>query len=201
MIALLSGKIEHITGDYVIVMTAGGVGYRVWMAANGIGLMAKGSSVRLWVHTAVREDAITLYGFPGEDEYALFELLLTVKGVGPKVALGIIGSSTPEGFYLAVRNKDLHYLMQLPGIGKKGAERLVLELKDKVGDVETGGLSKPEASLPLTVSGSLQEAAEALASLGYVRAEIMPVLAQIKDGDKLSGEEVLRQALRLFAGR
>ena len=201
MIALLSGKIEHITCDYVIVMTGGGVGYRVWMAANGLGLMAKGDSVRLWIHTAVREDAITLFGFPSEDEYDLFELLLTVKGVGPKVALGIVGSSTPEGFYLAVQNKDLHYLMQLPGIGQKGAERLVLELKDKVGSMEVEGLPQSEPGVAVAVNGPLQEAADALASLGYMRSEILPVLAEIKNAEQLSGEEVLRQALRLFAGR
>ena len=200
MIGMLTGKIAHLTSEYCIIDTASGVGYQVFMPVSHLADLSQNASVRVWVHTAVREDAITLYGFLDEDNYRLFETLLTVKGVGARTALGILGSTQPENFILAVQNRDLHFLTQLPGIGKKGAERLLLELKDKfgknMGDVQyTVSVS---AAMP---EGAVTEAVEALASLGYARAEIMPVLKKIKDVEKLSGEEILRQALKLFVRR
>lgn len=201
MIGMLIGKIEQRTPEYVIVLTAGGVGYLVFLPLNDLAEVAEGESVKLWVHTAVREDAITLYGFLSEEAYKLFEMLMTVKGVGPKIALGILSSTRPENFILAVQNRDLHYLTQLPGIGKKGAERLLLELKDKFGTVEAGEWQPATTKAPVSESNAVTEAVEALASLGYARTEIMPVLRQIDKVEQLSGEEILRQALKLFARR
>ncbi|MCQ2383191.1 MAG: helix-hairpin-helix domain-containing protein, partial [Clostridia bacterium] len=103
-------------------------------------------------------------------------------------------------FILAVQNRDLHFLTQLPGIGKKGAERLLLELKDKFGK-NMGDVQYTVSVSEAMPEGAVTEAVEALASLGYARAEIMPVLKKIKDVEKLSGEEILRQALKLFVRR
>ena len=131
----------------------------------------------------------------------LFEMLLTVKGVGPKIALGILSSTQPENFILAVQNKDLHYLTQLPGIGKKGAERMLLELKDKFGTVESNEWQPAVTKTVVAESNAVTEAVDALASLGYARTEIMPVLRQIENVEQLASEEILRQALKLFARR
>ena len=200
MIGSLRGQVSELGLETCIIETKGGVGYRVFMAAGELSRLQAKQEVRLYIHTAVREDAILLFGFLTREGYELFLLLLGVSGVGPKVALGILGAIKPSAFYLALRSKDMKVLTKLPGIGKKTAERLVLELKDRVGgftdsggrelSVDGGGAASPVA-----------EAIEALASLGYANSEIMPVLEQIPDCASLSAEEILPRALRLFAAK
>ncbi len=201
MIGSLKGNVGYLAQDYCLLETAGGVGYRVFMPSAHLAQLSLGTQVRLHVHTAVREDAILLYGFLSQEYYNLFELLLSISGVGPKMALGILSAVKPEAFYMAVQSRDLKALTKLPGIGKKTAERMLLELKDKLG----GAVGEAGSDLNETVAaggnGSVAEAMEALQSLGYSNSEIMPVMKQIADADKLSGEEVLRQALKLFARR
>lgn len=189
-------------------MTSGGVGYRVLMAGSDLAELGEGDSADLWVHTAVREDAITLFGFLRQESYALFQLLLTVKGVGPKIALGILGSTAPENFVAAVQKQDLHYMTQLPGIGKKGAERLLLELKDKVLELGFARHSVDcdrgkNVKIPVApvVSKEVDEALEALVSLGYSKSEVMNVIKGMDGLEGLKGEEILRLALKQFARR
>lgn len=201
MIGSIKGNVGYLGSDFCLIETAGGVGYRVFMPAAHLAQMALGAQVKVHTHTAVREDAILLYGFLSQEYYNLFELLLGVSGVGPKMALGILSAIKPDAFYLAVQSRDVKTLTKLPGIGKKTAERMLLELKDKVGAVAGEVGSDFGESVAAGGSGSVAEAMEALASLGYSNSEIMPVLKQIPDADKLSGEEVLRQALKLFAKR
>ena len=184
MIGSLKGSVESLGIDNCIIETAGGVGYRVFMPAAQLAQLTQGASVRLHIHTAVREDAIVLYGFLSQEYYDLFELLLTISGVGPKMALGILSAVKPDAFYLAVQSRDIKVLTKLPGIGKKTAERLLLELKDKVGPVAAE-------------SGAVAEAIEALASLGYSNSEIMPVIKKIEGAEAKTSEEILKQALRL----
>ena len=201
MIGSIKGSVGYLGPDFCLIETAGGVGYRVFMPAAHLAQLALGAQVKVHTHTAVREDAILLYGFLSQEYYALFELLLGVSGVGPKMALGILSSIKPDAFYLAVQSRDVKTLTKLPGIGKKTAERMLLELKDKVGPITGEAGSDFGESVAAGGSGAVAEAMEALASLGYSNSEIMPVLKQIPDADKLSGEEVLRQALKLFAKR
>lgn len=201
MIGSIQGSVGFLGSDFCLIETAGGVGYRVFMPAAHLAQLALGAHVQVHTHTAVREDAILLYGFLSQEYYALFELLLGVSGVGPKMALGILSAVKPEAFYLAVQSRDVKTLTKLPGVGKKTAERMLLELKDKVGSVSGEAGNDFGESVAAGGSGAVAEAMEALASLGYSNSEIMPVLKQIPDADKLSGEEVLRQALKLFAKR
>ena len=147
MIGSLKGTVDSLGIDNCIIETAGGVGYRVFMPAAQLAQLTQGASVRLHIHTAVREDAIVLYGFLSREYYDLFELLLTISGVGPKMALGILSAVKPDAFYLAVQSRDIKVLTKLPGIGKKTAERLLLELKDKVGKGLAAGTGSP-AMLP-----------------------------------------------------
>ena len=201
MIGSIKGSVGYLGPDFCLIETSGGVGYRVFMPAAHLAQLALGAQITVHTHTAVREDAILLYGFLSQEFYNLFELLLGVSGVGPKMALGILSAIKPDAFYLAVQSRDVKTLTKLPGIGKKTAERMLLELKDKVGSATGEVGSDFGESIAAGGSGAVAEAMEALASLGYSNSEIMPVLQQIPDADKLSGEEVLRQALKLFAKR
>lgn len=201
MIGSIKGNVGYLGPDFCLIETAGGVGYRVFMPAAHLAQLALGAQVQVHTHTAVREDAILLYGFLSQEYYNLFELLLNVSGVGPKMALGILSAIKPDAFYLAVQSRDVKTLTKLPGIGKKTAERMLLELKDKVGAGTGDAGSDFGESIAAGGSGAVAEAMEALASLGYSNSEIVPVLKQIPDAEKLSGEEVLRQALKLFAKR
>ncbi len=200
MIGSLKGTVAQLEAEYCIVDTAGGVGYRVFMPSAHLAQLVLGKEVRIHVHTAVREDAILLYGFLSREYYDLFEILLTVSGVGPKMALGILSAIKPDAFYTAVSNKDIKMLVKLPGVGKKTAERMLLELKDKVsGSSESDDVVQEIAEAG--GSGAVAEAIEALVSLGYNNSEIMPVLKEIPDCANLSGEAILRQALKLFVRR
>lgn len=198
MIGSLKGNIGYLGTDNCIIETAGGVGYRVFMPAAHLAQLAMGAAVRVHVHTAVREDAIILYGFLSQEYYDLFELLLTVSGVGPKLALGVLSAVKPEAFYLAVQTRDIKVLTKLPGIGKKTAERMLLELKDKVGGAMSEAGTDFSESVSAGGSGAVAEAMEALASLGYSNAEIMPVLKKIPAADTLACEDILKQALKLI---
>ena len=204
MIGALKGTVGFLAADYCILDTAGGVGYRVFMPGNHLAQLALGQELKVQVHTSVREDAIILYGFLNQEAYALFELLLGVSGVGPKMALGILSSVKPDAFYLAIQSKDAKALVKLPGVGKKTAERMLLELKDKVGSLQGdtpddffGG----SGSLTTEENNTVAEAMEALNSLGYSNSEILPILKEIPDCSNLPSEEILRQALKLFARR
>lgn len=199
MIGSLKGTVAYLAQDYCIVETSGGVGYRVFMPGSHLAQMVMGNSVHVWTHTSVREDAILLYGFLSQEYYALFELLLSVSGVGPKLALGILSAIKPEGFYLAVQSKDMKTLCKLPGIGKKTAERMLLELKDKVGSFTDDTGNELVDTTSAGGSGAVAEAIEALEALGYARSEIMPILKQIPECSTLASDVILKQALKLFA--
>ena len=202
MIGAIKGTVAYLATEYCILDTSGGVGYRVFMPSSHLAKLVLNNTVRVWTHTSVREDAIVLYGFLSQEYYDLFELLLSVNGVGPKMALGILSAINPESFYLAIQSKDLKALVKLPGIGKKTAERMLLDLKDKVGGSFAGGAGEDfSQAVAAGASTAISEAMEALESLGYSNSEIMPIIKQIPDADKLSGEEILRQALKLFAKR
>ncbi len=199
MIGALKGTVAYLEADNCIIDTPGGVGYRVFMPAAHLAQLARGGEVRVHVHTAVREDAIVLYGFLSREYYDFFELLLGVSGIGPKMALGILSAVKPEAFYLAVQSRDMKVLTKLPGVGKKTAERMLLELKDKVGGAEAGISGGDFAeSVSAGGSGAVAEAIEALGSLGYSNSEIMPALQQIPDCSSLPSDKILRLALQVL---
>lgn len=201
MIGSIKGKVAYLANEYCLLETNGGVGYRVFMPAAHLGELTVGAETRVHTYMAVREDAILLFGFLTQDYYNLFLMLLSISGVGPKVALGILSAVKPDAFYLAVRSRDLKVLTKLPGIGKKTAERLLLELKDKVGGI--GGDDDGSFADIAAFSGdsAVNEAIEALSALGYSNSEIMPALKQIPNKAEQTSEAIIKQALKLFAGR
>ena len=153
----------------------------------------------MYTYLSVREDALTLYGFSEQQSYELFLELISVSGIGPKVAMGIISSITAERFARAIQGKEIKVLTKLPGIGKKSAERMVLELKDKVGWVRSDDDAPDNEFVPIEDSVA-SEAVQALISLGYSEDEIMPVMKDISSKyDKV--EDLIKNTLKEFARR
>ena len=199
MIAFVKGKIEFLAVDYCIIDN-NGLGYRVFMPAPQLSRLTLGQEVKAYTYMAVRDDAIHLYGFLSREYYQLFMQLITVSGIGPKVALGILAGAKVDEFYLAVQSRDLKFLTKLPGIGKKTAERMLLELKDKLGTLDGADLEFSD-STGTTTGTVLDEAIESLVALGYNNSEIIPTIKKIEGRESMSTEDVIRQALKLMAGR
>ncbi len=195
MIGYLRGTVEKLYLDYCI-LDVNGVGYRVFVGGLAQSRLREGEGAELFIHTAVREDAILLYGFQSAEEYDTFQLLISVSGIGPKVALGILSSITVDQLAIAIHQKKSAVLTKLPGIGKKSAERIILELKDKISVPEGGEKDLPADFETETVdSGSVvSEAAAALAALGYTQAEIAPVLKKAAGCETV--EEIIKLALK-----
>lgn len=196
MIGYLRGKVMFLYTDYVL-LNVHGVGYRVFIANSTRQKLRLHEEASLFVYTSVREDAIILYGFASQEEYDLFLLLISVSGIGPKVALGILSSITVEGLCRAIQNKQASILTKLPGIGKKSAERLILELKDKVSFA-------PEEEELLTIENDVEvgddkiaEATAALQALGYTQAEITPVIS--KTAKYKTTEEIIKASLKALS--
>lgn len=171
MIGHLSGKVLAVKSRF-LVLDVNGVGYKIFTTLDTLLLLKKGadSPLSLWTHTAVREDALDLYGFREEAELELFELLISVSGIGPRSALAILQVATLDILSKAIGSGDTSYLVKVSGIGKKTAEKIVLELRDKIGVLEEN------ASAAL---GDEATALEALRSLGYSTTEAREALKTI----------------------
>jgi Holliday junction DNA helicase RuvA len=194
MISHLRGKLVEKTPTLAVIET-GGVGFHVHIPLSSYRMLGEiGQETLVLTYLHVREDVLQLYGFATQEERKLFLLLLSVSGVGPKVAQGILSSSAPESFGQAVAGGDIAFLTQIPGIGRKTAERLVLELKDKVREV----LPKKEAPGDGRISVQ-REAALALVSLGFKQSQAEETVRKICQQDAaLPLEELLRCALNLL---
>lgn len=202
MIGYLKGVISHIFVNSCFI-DIHGVGYRTYAPASTLDTLCVGQEAMLYTYMSVREDAIVLYGFATQDEYDLFMLLIGVNGVGPKVALGILSAGTADSFRLAVHQKDIKGLTKMPGIGKKTAERIVLELQDKIGPVasEDAGAADLGNSAAPGLSDILAETLAALTSLGYSEQEVLPVAESHLDGCT-TVEQLLKETLKaLGSGR
>lgn len=193
MIGFLRGKVAYLLADDCL-LDVGGVGYRVTVSGMTRSKLRQGEQAMLFTYLSVREDALQLYGFATQEEYDVFLQLIGVSGIGPKVALGILSSTTVSGLCSAIANKQASLLTKLPGIGKKSAERLILELKDKLAFVGIGDGEEAFVEAAPLGDGILDEAAVALASLGYTPAETAPVLKQL--GTCQTTEEAIRLALK-----
>ena len=195
MIGFLRGQVAALKTDYCL-LDVNGVGYRVFVAGSTRNKLRLKEEAQLFTYMNVYQDGITLYGFASEEEYDIFQLLIGVSGIGPKVALGILSAITVESLCKAIQNKQTTVLTKLPGIGKKSAERLILELKDKVAFAAADDAAE---ILTLDMEGPvgddiMSEAQAALVALGYSQAEIAPV---IKKATKCkTTEEVIKFALK-----
>jgi len=194
MFYYLNGTITGLEGNLAVV-DCGGVGFACHTTAYTQAQLRVGQIHKLYTYCNIREDAFDIFGFAGRDELGCFESLLGVSGVGPKAALAILSAVTPERFTLAVVTGDEKTLMAAPGIGKKLAQRILLELKDKIADSRAElNISAGPADLPVR-GGKTAEAAAALSVLGYSQAEIGSALKGV-DTEHLPVEEIVRQCLR-----
>lgn len=187
MIGHLEGTVHSIHPGFAILST-GGVGYKVFTTRESLARMKRENTAAVWTHLTVREDVLDLYGFFDAEELRLFELLLTVSGIGSKSALAILDIASVETLRSAISAGKAEYLTKVSGIGKKTAEKIVLELRDKVGagSVERGAALKGD-----------EDALEAMRSLGYSQAEAREALRKVPS-DVQTTSDRLREALRIL---
>jgi Holliday junction DNA helicase RuvA len=198
MIGRISGLLAHKQAPELLVDVQG-VGYEVQVSLNTyFELPAEGSPVSLYTHFVVREDAQQLFGFIDDTERSLFRTLIKVSGVGPKLALGILSGMSAADFVRCIRNNDSASLVRLPGVGKKTAERLVVEMKDRLKDWATDATLPASGSSTLDASqDAMAEAESALIALGYKPQDAAKMVsAAAKEGDNQNSESLIRLALK-----
>lgn len=195
MIALLTGKIAHKSPEYII-LDVNGVGYRVQIPfSTYYELPDTGAQISLTIYTHVKEDAISLYGFRTPAEKSFFQLLISVSGIGPKMGKDILSNVQVDELAAAITRGDLARLSAVPGIGKKTAERMILELRDKVLKMELAApVSDGERAVP--AAGIEEDVASALINLGYKEAVVKKTLSEMRIAPDASMEEALKQALK-----
>ena len=192
----IEGVVSELEPNLAVIDCAG-IGFSLNASANTVSQLKKGSKSKLFVAESVSENAFDLFGFATKSEKRCFEMLTAVSGIGPKAALSILSYNTPESLALAILNGDEKALTIAPGIGKKIAQRVILELKDKMSK-EMGGTSL-DFSLPVmaaqTVGNNVNDAIAALAVLGYSTADISHVLKKLDTGD-MSSEQIIKTVLK-----
>lgn len=195
MIARLAGLVAEKGEDHAVV-DVGGIGYRVHLSQPTLAsLPPVGEKVALRTYTHVREDVLQLFGFAGEEEESVFHELMGVKNVGPRAALNILSGIEPRDLARAVADGDVARLTRVPGVGKKTAERLVLELKEKL--VALARAAAPRSQAP---RGALEQLAQALTGLGYKAPQAEQAAEALRDRADRPLDELLREALKLLRG-
>ncbi len=194
MFSYIKGTLELKTLNYIVI-DVNGVGFKIFMSESAIQRLDEtGKNIKIYTHMQVREDDISLYGFITNEELRMFELLLSVSGVGAKSAINMLSSITPSKFALAVISNDVKTLTKIPGIGTKSAQRIILELKDKLKTEDSITKDDVEIKNSIIEDNKLEEAIQALKVLGYTRQEIENVIKKI-DTTTLSIEDIIRKAL------
>ncbi len=202
MIAYVNGILENLEEGNAVI-DVGGVGINVGISGSTMDRMPGiGETVKLYTYTSVREDAFNLFGFMSRDELSLFKMLITVSGIGPKVGLSILSVMTPDDLRFAIMAGDSRTISKAPGVGKKTAERIVLELKDKIKVTEedmTGGASAIADDFDGDASSARDEAVAALVALGYNSSDAMKAVRKVmksNDGAFLDTEAILKLSLK-----
>lgn len=194
MIAGLNGKLEAVGIDWVII-NIGGISFQVYMPTSTLGAMgAIGEEVKLHTYLHLREDNVALYGFSSTDELGLFQMLIGVSGLGPKLALAMLSAMSVEKLVMAIATGSADLLTVVPGIGKRMAARLILELKEKIG---AGLITTPTAQ----IAQEDTDVVAALTSLGYTVSEAARAVASLPPSSELGLEERVKLALQYFGGK
>lgn len=198
MLYHVEGTVTDIEANLVVV-DCHGVGFALNASLNTIAAVRVGEQSKLYLYESVREDAFDLFGFASKEEKRCFEMLIAISGVGPKAAISILSANTPTSLALAVLNDDIKALSNAPGIGKKIAQRIILELKDKIskeaGGLDLGAAVSAPAAAPAADNPARQDAIAALAVLGYSMPEINRAIQSIPI-DGLSTEQIVKAVLR-----
>ncbi len=194
MFSYIKGNLEVKNLNYVVI-DVNGIGFKIFMSESAIQRLEEtGNTVKIYTHMNVKEDDLSLYGFITNEELRMFELLIGVSGVGAKSAISMLSSITPSKFALAVISNDVKTLTKIPGIGPKSAQRIILELKDKLKTEEAIQTNNIELKTNIVEDNKLEEAVQALKVLGYTRQEIESVLAKVEI-NTLTVEDIIRKAL------
>jgi len=201
MIDYLRGPVVHLETEYVVVDVQG-IGYRVF-CPNPYAFAKAGGPVTIYIHYQTREDATLLFGFPTREEQKLFRKLIEVSGIGPRVALGILTGGTPDHVISAIYQENIAFLMKLPGIGKKTAQRMILDLKDKLEGLGTQPVQTGLFAVNQEAEDGLlpwQEAKDGLRALGYTESELDRVWLALKQEGAETGEVdvLMKRALKLL---
>ena len=214
MLGFIKGVVEEVEEDAVIV-EQGGIGFRIFVPGSAMNSrLDVGSRVKLYTYMNVREDAIQLYGFLTREDLRIFKLLITVSGIGPKAAMGVLSALTTDELMFAVLSDDVKFIMKAPGIGKKTAQKLILELKDKFAledaferklarvseEINPAGIEEAEAKESKTDEKAFQEAkqdaVEALVALGYSSTEALRAVKKAEVDSSADSEAILKAALK-----
>lgn len=199
MIAHIKGTLETKATDYVVI-DVGGLGYKVYMSATGMEKLGNiEDKVKVYTYYRVREDDISIFGFNTNEELRMFELILSVSGVGAKTAQTIVALTNPSEFAIAIISDDISYLTKIPGIGAKSAQRIILELKDKMKKEKSITQTKnTKVKEAIVDSNKVEEAISALQVLGYNKKEIEKAFMKLDKKD-LSTEDLIRKGLTILA--
>ena len=198
MYEYLTGLVTVVAPQYIVV-DVNGVGYKLLVANPYRYQENRTKKVQVYVYQAVREDNISLFGFTDQNEKNLFMQLINVSGIGPKSALAILANPDHQGLVDAITNNNVSYLTKFPGIGKKTASQIVLDLRDKLTNESSSSLfATTQLTVDATVNRELKDALEALAALGYKERDIKKVQKTFMNEEQMATDEYLRQALRLL---
>ena len=198
MYEYLTGLVTVVAPQYIVV-DVNGVGYKLLVANPYRYQENRTKKVQVYVYQAVREDNISLFGFTDQNEKNLFMQLINVSGIGPKSALAILANPDHQGLVDAITNNNVSYLTKFPGIGKKTASQIVLDLRDKLTNESSSSLfATTQLTVDATVNRELKDALEALAALGYKERDIKKDQKTLMKEEQMATDEYLRQALRLL---
>ena len=208
MIAYIKGTLEMKMTDYVVI-DVGGLGYKIYMSSLAMEKLGNiGEEVKVYTYYRVREDDVSIYGFNSNEELRIFELLLSVSGVGAKTALAMLAVCTPSEFVLAIVSEDINVLTSIPGIGPKSAKRIILELKDKIKKEEqiqelTNASNtinvKTKMQQAIENEGKITEAIAALQVLGYNKREIEKAFETIANKEEMTTEDLIKKGLTILS--
>ncbi|MBP3502212.1 MAG: Holliday junction branch migration protein RuvA [Clostridia bacterium] len=198
MFAYIKGTFESRTMDYIVV-DVNGIGYKIFMSENSMKNIGEiGTIVKVHTYLKVREDDVSIYGFSSVEELRMFELLVSVSGIGAKSAITILSNIEPSKFAVAVVSNDVNTLKKLPGIGAKSAQRIILELKDKLKSINVEEQENEEISNIITKNENIEELITAMQVLGYSRKEIENILPKLDKNDT-NLESMIKKALILLS--
>jgi Holliday junction DNA helicase RuvA len=196
MLSYISGIVDTVEKDKVIIDN-NGIGYGIFMPQSALELLGEGEEVKIYTYFSVREDAMQLFGFLTKEELNIFKLLIGVSGVGPKGAIAIISACPEDSLSMAIISGDAKTISKAQGIGNKTAQRIIIELKDKLDLEEIIGVE--QKSETVTQAGTVQsDAIEALVSLGYSQSAAFNAVKKVKNPETMDVEELLKTALKLI---
>ena len=199
MYAYIKGEIADIAED-MLVLECNNIGYNIRVPSSVIQrLPAVGTTIKIYTYTSVREDAFQLFGFLSKDDLDIYQKLITVNSIGPKGALGLMSAMSTDDLRFAIISGDAKTIAKAPGIGKKSAERIILDLRDKIGlqtDSQNSELSVSDIAENMAAKNEVNEAIEAMTALGYSPAEAVKAVRQITITDGMDAGEILKRALK-----